>query len=62
MSLRALPIAAALAGLSLLLLAFLAAGVAAAAWLAAAALVAAGLWGVVALARRRISRARDNTA
>jgi hypothetical protein len=61
MRLHILQIAAGLAGLSLLLLAFLAAGVAAAAWLAAAALVAGAGWLVLSLARRRLSRPR-NTA
>ena len=61
MRLSSLQIAAGLAGLSLLILAFLAAGVAAAAWLAAAALVVGAAWLVLSLARRRFSRPR-NTA
>lgn len=61
MRLHILQIAAGLAGLSLLLLAFLAAGVAAVAWLAAAVLVVGAGWLGLSLARRRLSRPR-NTA
>ncbi len=61
MRLHILQIAAGLAGLSPLVLAFLAAGFAAVAWLAAAALVAGAGWVILSLARRRLSRPR-NTA
>lgn len=61
MRLHTLQIAAGLAGLTLLVIAFLAAGVAAAAWLVAAGLVAAVVWAVFVLARHRLSRPR-NTA
>ena len=61
MRLHSLQIAAGLAGLSLLILAFLAAGVAAAAWFAAAVLVVGAGWLILSLARRRLSRPR-NTA
>jgi len=61
MRLHVLQIAASLAGLRLLVIAFLASGVAAGAWLAAAALVAAALWLAAGLARCRSSRPR-NTA
>jgi Zn-dependent protease with chaperone function len=62
MRLHTLQIAAGLAALSLFVIAFLAAGVGAAALLAAVALIAAVGWAVAMVARRRFSRARDNTA
>jgi len=61
MRLHTFEIIVGLAGLGLLVIGFLAAGVAAVAWLAAASVIAGACWLGLVLARRRLSRSR-NTA